>query len=578
MLSPRFFLNSFIPLGIISALLSTIFFINKLFSGAELVLHVALHLCCVFILHVAMMCLLLWLSRILTFVSSKKFLAYLYSFWALGIVSVSMASIFTYHFWLAPVNTIIIRNFVFHLKHYSSIPAAGQVFLLGTTITIFSAICLFFFYRNAKKLLVSSPNLVVGLNYILIIVTPGLAVTALLFFNPTLDMPAPIKNGLRWVNREFIIQDPLLHVGSIALRRGVVKGMVKRKEQELDNILKSTNPYPRKNARNLILCTIDALRADYLNDEELRRKYWPFIDSLVANENTRVFQKAFANSNYSTCGIMAILEGRVTDRLHDKGLSLQQFLKQYGYRNYFILSGSHAGFGYMDIRYGNYVDFYFEGPFSDRYGPEDDELLFEGLQVCQKLEEPFFIWFHMMGVHFLGKTDDAFRTNLPDDFDILKKATDENTMRYVNNYRNGSLRTDDRIRRLFQYFEMNGILDQSLIVITADHGENLGEHDELGHSRTLSIQQLHIPLILVNTDTTYFEEKALITQMEIPQLVCKHLDLPVPHHWDHQFDQGFIPVTSSVPDEEGRIWINDNRERSRLQIIRTSRDTMIALK
>lgn len=55
---------------------------------------------------------------------------------------------------------------------------------------------------------------------------------------------------------------------------------------------------------------------------------------------------------------------------------------------------------------------------------------------------------------------------------------------------------DEQIGRLLEYLEKRGTLDRTLIVLTADHGEGLGEHGELTHAVLLHQATLHIPLIL----------------------------------------------------------------------------------
>jgi arylsulfatase A-like enzyme len=56
--------------------------------------------------------------------------------------------------------------------------------------------------------------------------------------------------------------------------------------------------------------------------------------------------------------------------------------------------------------------------------------------------------------------------------------------------------TDHHIGRLIEYLERSRIRDNTLIVLTADHGEHLGEHSFYGHSKLLYEPSLHIPMII----------------------------------------------------------------------------------
>ena len=42
---------------------------------------------------------------------------------------------------------------------------------------------------------------------------------------------------------------------------------------------------------------------------------------------------------------------------------------------------------------------------------------------------------------------------------------------------------DDQLGRLFEDLERQGLLDRSVVIVTADHGEHLGERDLFGHGR-----------------------------------------------------------------------------------------------
>jgi arylsulfatase A-like enzyme len=55
---------------------------------------------------------------------------------------------------------------------------------------------------------------------------------------------------------------------------------------------------------------------------------------------------------------------------------------------------------------------------------------------------------------------------------------------------------DDKIAELLRLIEAQGILNDTMTVITADHGDSLGEHNHLGHRMTLYDQLVHVPLLI----------------------------------------------------------------------------------
>ncbi|NIR47208.1 sulfatase-like hydrolase/transferase [candidate division KSB1 bacterium] len=83
---------------------------------------------------------------------------------------------------------------------------------------------------------------------------------------------------------------------------------------------------------------------------------------------------------------------------------------------------------------------------------------------------------------------------------------------------------DMRIGELIDYLNSQGILENTVTVITSDHGDSLGEHDELGHRRVLYEQLIHVPLLIryprVFTPGTHVKE-----QVQLSDLYPTFLDL-----------------------------------------------------
>jgi arylsulfatase A-like enzyme len=63
-------------------------------------------------------------------------------------------------------------------------------------------------------------------------------------------------------------------------------------------------------------------------------------------------------------------------------------------------------------------------------------------------------------------------------------------------YDNCLLYVDGQLNSLLQELRRRGILDQTLLVITSDHGEGLGEHDLFDHGESLYSTEIHVPLLI----------------------------------------------------------------------------------
>lgn len=64
-------------------------------------------------------------------------------------------------------------------------------------------------------------------------------------------------------------------------------------------------------------------------------------------------------------------------------------------------------------------------------------------------------------------------------------------------YDDGIAWIDRKLEELLGELERRGLLDDTLIVVTSDHGEMLGEHGLIGHGNTLHRQVVHVPLVVL---------------------------------------------------------------------------------
>jgi arylsulfatase A-like enzyme len=55
---------------------------------------------------------------------------------------------------------------------------------------------------------------------------------------------------------------------------------------------------------------------------------------------------------------------------------------------------------------------------------------------------------------------------------------------------------DDQVKDLFSQLKQRGLLENTIVIVTSDHGESLGEHGLLQHSASLYLDEIHVPLII----------------------------------------------------------------------------------
>ncbi len=67
----------------------------------------------------------------------------------------------------------------------------------------------------------------------------------------------------------------------------------------------------------------------------------------------------------------------------------------------------------------------------------------------------------------------------------------------MDSYDNCVAYLDQRLGELFDELQRRGLLDQTLVIVTADHGEGLGEHELFDHGESLYRNEIHVPLLIV---------------------------------------------------------------------------------
>jgi len=125
-------------------------------------------------------------------------------------------------------------------------------------------------------------------------------------------------------------------------------------------------------------------------------------------------------------------------------------------------------------------------------------------------EDPFFMWLHYMDVHYPFQPPEQFLEELgidpPPKHRVaelngkMQEEPDELTEEDVDDLLKlyeGEIRfTDHYIGKILDELEERGILDETIVIVTADHGEAFGEHGRFGHHPYLYDELLRVPLII----------------------------------------------------------------------------------
>lgn len=294
---------------------------------------------------------------------------------------------------------------------------------------------------------------------------------------------------------------------------------------------------------NVVLIIVDALRTDHLSLNGYSRPVSPFLDEL--HKQGRLFSVAdmYSTCTESSCGLLSLVSSRYVHQLDKDVLTLHELLRLDGYLVSMILGGDHTNFYGLREAYGT-VDRYFDGSMAKGRYMNDDQVLVDHVERLTDFDgQPNFLQFHLMSTHGLGKRDPTLSPFQPErsyyfDLALQQRAKSKEAIEeYINSYDNGVLRTDVIIKELLVALEKKHYLDEALVIITADHGEMLGEHGCLSHAKEPFDPALRIPFLLMRfgyagqPNIPLGVTGAAVSQVDIAPTVLYELGLKPPGEW-----------------------------------------------
>ncbi|MBN8549025.1 MAG: sulfatase [Deltaproteobacteria bacterium] len=279
--------------------------------------------------------------------------------------------------------------------------------------------------------------------------------------------------------------------------------------------LKISAPRP-SDKPNLILISLDTLRADRLGTYKYSRATSPFLDSWASG--AAVFEHAVTAAPWTLPSHVSIFTGLYPTshgvneaKKRSIGESTELFteiLQRNGYQNFAYVAG-----GYVGKRYGFARGFdsfiYNSGERSNkaRGFPRTVTMALEKLEKRDP-SKPFFLFLHTYAVHCPYTAPEPYRDmfNSPDAEPIDTSRCDrfngkegftKGHAQFLSDRYDGSVRfVDDTLKTLFEGLEKQGVKDNTFIIITSDHGESFLEHGRIGHSESLYKELLMVPLIV----------------------------------------------------------------------------------
>ncbi|TME71728.1 MAG: sulfatase [Chloroflexi bacterium] len=308
---------------------------------------------------------------------------------------------------------------------------------------------------------------------------------------------------------------------------------------------------------NVLWIVMDTTRADHLSAYGYQRPTTPNLDAIAA-EGT-LFENAIAQAPWTVPSHFQMVTSRYTagrqSILDSDFVTAAEMLKANGYETGAVLAnfllGRRSGFeqGFDKVVDGPVTIFCLSVlekipvikallrlnifPSNAVIGLLDRKEFLEGAgaradavneQAARWIErqgsQPFFLFINYMDPHdpydppqpfrdrFAGGVDPVLgfvrysprlgRSISSGQFvrDVLPKLSPQDLAKIVALYDAEIAYLDDRIGRLVSVLKARGLYDHTILVVTADHGELFGEHGLANHMKSLSEEEIHVPLIM----------------------------------------------------------------------------------
>lgn len=281
-------------------------------------------------------------------------------------------------------------------------------------------------------------------------------------------------------------------------------------------------------AGNIILLSIDALRADHLSCYGYNRDTTPNIDALA--KDALFYKNVYSASSHTREAVPSILTGAPPSEAIDEEYRLatetiasrlpESFTTSAFHSNPFISRayGFNEGFDHFfdDLKLGQNKllallqraldKFVFNRGEYHARAERINDLSLEWIDALDG-EDRFFLWNHYMDVHGPYNPPDSYnewgeRIESTQSQRLYNRLTSDEKIesadveRAINLYDGEIAYIDEQIGRFVSELTDRGLLESTLLVITSDHGDLFGEYGKHAHPRFVYPELTRVPLII----------------------------------------------------------------------------------
>ena len=271
---------------------------------------------------------------------------------------------------------------------------------------------------------------------------------------------------------------------------------------------------------NIIWITLDAARADRFSFAGNPNETTPFIDSLA--EESLVFPSAFSLVPYTLCSVPTMITGlsfldhgviKHEDVLHTEAVTLAETLHEAGYQTAaFTQTPNNSSSKGFDQGYEVFREMWTEGERGEtRRASFIARKVVDWLESGARDQRPLHLQVHIVPPHapydpppefdiFTDPNYDGSCVGFQRTLDGLDSGFMEPDQECLDQlfslYDGNLLAADHAVRTIIEALRTRPRWNNTVILITSDHGEAFMEHGRMEHNSTLYTEMLHVPFVL----------------------------------------------------------------------------------
>lgn len=285
-----------------------------------------------------------------------------------------------------------------------------------------------------------------------------------------------------------------------------------------------THPY------NVVWLVAESWRADMLTPEIMPNTY-------AFAQKTHRFQHHYSGGNGTRMGMFSQFYGLYGNYWFDflsEGRSpvLMDVLQNNGYD---LMAYTSSRFSYPEFDKTIFAGFAEDQlqSFTEGAGWERDRKNVNDLLASlEGVQSPFFrfMFFESAHANYYFPEEDIIAPDYIDDFNYLTVDIEKDIERIRARYINANHHLDSQLGRVFKLLEEQGRLDDTIVIVTGDHGEEFMENGRWGHNSTFSQEQIRVPMLVHIPGAGTGNHDFMSSHLDMPATVLAALGVTTDPH------------------------------------------------